>query len=97
MEIESLSQRWERYQILIILRFKRERNKKQRRERELEMGEMKYQRRRASCAATATCVTYGISNQISPISFGGQGKVRLCLLLVVAAWHHCPEQRRHDS
>ena len=33
------------------------------------MGEMKYQRRRASCAATATCDVYGISNQISPISW----------------------------
>ena len=61
------------------------------------MGEMKYQRRRASCAATATYDAYDIFNQISPMSFGGQGTVRLCLLLLVAVWHHYPEQRRRNS
>ena len=94
MEIESEMEEISNFENLLDLREKETRKKK---ERESEMGEMKYQRWRVSCAATTTCDAYDISNKISPISFGGQGMVRLCLLLLVATWHHCPEQRRRDS
>ena len=89
MEIES--------EIGEISNFENLRFKRETKERESEMGEMKYQKRRASCVAIATCYAYDISNQISLISFGGQGTIRRCLLVLGAAWYHCLEQRRRDS